>query len=165
MIARKFLAFVVLFAAVKFLCLKGVVKEDELLLRWSFDEGEGSNSQNLTEVGLEAILEQGSKWGSENNGTAKSGHSLDLSSGSGLATVLNDTRLQASNAFTYMFWFKSNGLPNDYSLLLSKRSGVYSSYFVQVDPGGSSLKTILRKYGVYYDTKAKKEKIDSTVKI
>ena len=43
-------------------------------------------------------------------------------------------------------------MPNDYSLLLSKRSQIFSSYFVQVDPGGSSLKTILRKYGVYYDT-------------
>ena len=152
MIARKFLAYLVLFAAGNFLCLKGVVKENDLLLRWSFDEGSGSNSQNLVGVGLEAILEQGSKWGVESNGTAKSGHSLDLSSGNGLATALNDTRLQASDHFTYMFWFKSNGVPNDYSLLLSKRSGIYSSYFVQVDPGGSSLKTILRKYGVYYDT-------------
>ena len=90
--------------------------------------------------------------GVETNGTAKSGYSLDLSSGSGRATVINETRLQASNAFTYMFWFKSNGIPSDYSLLLSKRSDTYSSYFVQVDPGGGSLKTILRKYGVYYDT-------------
>ncbi|HAY75806.1 MAG TPA: hypothetical protein DCY32_09035, partial [Opitutae bacterium] len=152
MIARKFLAYTVLFAAVNSLCLEGVVGEDDLLLRWSFDEGVGSNSQNTVGVGLEAILDEGSKWGVETNGTAKSGYSLDLSSGSGRATVINETRLQASNAFTYMFWFKSNGIPSDYSLLLSKRSGTYSSYFVQVDPGGGSLKTILRKYGVYYDT-------------
>ena len=43
--------------------------------------------------------------------------------------------LASDDGFTYMFWFKSNGVPNDYSLLLSKRSEIFSSYFVQVDPG------------------------------
>ena len=129
MIARKFLAYLVLFAAGNFLCLKAVVKEDDLLLRWSFDEGSGSNSQNLIGSGPNATFDQSSKWGAESNGTAKSGYSLDLSTGGGRATVVNDTRLQAKDGFTYMFWFKSNGVPNDYSLLLSKRSEIFSSYF------------------------------------
>ena len=134
------------------LSLWGVVNEDELLLRWSFDEGTGSVSQDLMGSGLGVILHPGSGWGAESNGTAKSGSSLDLSSGSGRGTVLHDPRLQASNDFTCMFWFKSSGIPNDFSQLISKRSDSISSYFVQIDQGGASLQTVMRKYGTYYDT-------------
>ena len=130
----------------------GVTRESDLLLRWSFDEGSGSSSQNLIGTGLDVILHPGATWGHESNGTAKSGYSLDLSSGTSRGSVLSDTRLQASNDFTYMFWFKSNGVPGDFSQLLSKRQGTFSSYFVQIDPGGGSLKTLFRKYGTYYDT-------------
>ena len=43
-----------------------------LLLRWSFDEGSSSNSQNLIGTGLNVILHPGVTWGNEANGTAKS---------------------------------------------------------------------------------------------
>ena len=55
----------VLYAAVNSLCMEGVVREDDLLLRWSFDEEVGSNSQNTIGVGLEAILDEGNKWESK----------------------------------------------------------------------------------------------------
>ena len=134
------------------MAVHGVTRESDLLLRWSFDEGSGSSSQNLIGTALDVILHPGATWGHESNGSAKSGFSLDLSSGTSRGSVLSDTRLQASNDFTYMFWFKSNGVPGDFSQLLSKRQGTFSSYFVQIDPGGGSLKTFFRKYGTYYDT-------------
>ena len=153
---RPFLPFCKLLLVASFsVAVHGVTRESDLLLRWSFDEGSGSSSQNLIGTGLDVILHPGATWGHESNGSAKSGFSLDLSSGTSWGTALSDTRLQASNNFTYMFWFKSNGVPNDFSQLLSKRQGTYSQgsqYFVQIDPGGGSLKTLFRKYGTYYDT-------------
>ena len=103
-------------------------------------------------MGLGATLHPGASWGHESNGTAKSHFSLDLSSGTSRASVLHDTRLQASDNFSYLFWFKSNGIPQDFAQLLSKRFNTFSSFFVQVNPGGGSLKTLFRKYGTYYDT-------------
>ena len=152
MIAQPFLAFVALLAVGVTTALHGVVREDKLVLRWSFDEGVGSNSQNLVGTGLDVVLQSGATWGNEQQGTAKSLHSLDLSTGSAYASAMNDTRLQARENFSYLFWFKSNGVPNEYSQLLSKRTESYSSYFVQIEPGGESLKSILRLYGTYHDT-------------
>ena len=54
-------------------------------------------------------------------------------------------------SFSYLFWFKSNGQPDSYSQLFSKKKDGYSSYFVQIEPDGKSLKTILRSFGTYYD--------------
>ena len=141
-----------LFLAIYCLSVNAVTRESDLLLRWSFDEGSGSNSQNLIGTGLDVILHPGVTWGNEANGTAKSRYSLDLSSGTSRASVIHDARLQASNDFSILFWFKSNGTPEDFAQLLSKRQGTFSSYFVQIDPNGGSLKTLFRKYGTYYDT-------------
>ena len=141
-----------LFLAISCLSVNAVTRESDLLLRWSFDEGSGSNSQNLIGTGLDVILHPGVTWGNEANGTAKSRYSLDLSSGTSRASVIHDARLQASNDFSILFWFKSNGTPEDFAQLLSKRQGTFSSYFVQIDPNGGSLKTLFRKYGTYYDT-------------
>ena len=113
----------------------GVTEESHLLLRWSFDEGSGSSAENSVGVGLGATLHPGASWGHESNGTAKSHYSLDLSSGTSRASVLHDTRLQASDNFSYLFWFKSNGIPQDFAQLLSKRFNTFSSFFVQVNPG------------------------------
>ena len=132
-----------LFLAISCLSVNGVTRESDLLLRWSFDEGSGSNSQNLIGTGLDVILHPGVTWGNEANGTAKSGYSLDLSSGTSRASVIHDARLQASNDFSILFWFKSNGTPEDFAQLLSKREGTFSSYFVQIDPNGGSLKLSL----------------------
>ncbi|MDG1138976.1 MAG: LamG domain-containing protein, partial [Opitutales bacterium] len=141
-----------LFLATASVGLFAVIKESELKLRWSFDEGVGSSASNQIGTGLDVILYPGVFWGHESNGTAKSGYALDLSNGASRGSVMHDTRLQANDDFSYMFWFKTNGIPDDYSQLLSKRQGTYSSYFVQVDPGGGTLKTLFRKYGKYYDT-------------
>ena len=94
-----------LFLAIFCLSVNGVTRESDLLLRWSFDEGSGSNSQNLIGTGLDVILHPGVIWGNEANGTAKSGYSLDLSSGTSRASVIHDARLQASNDFSILFWF------------------------------------------------------------
>ena len=52
--------------------------------------------------------------------------------------------LQARVGFTYMLWFKSNGLASDYSQILSKRDGTLSPYFIQVEQGGSGVKSLFR---------------------
>ena len=51
-----------LFLAIFCLSVNGVTRESDLLLRWSFDEGSGSNSQNLIGTGLDVILHPGVTW-------------------------------------------------------------------------------------------------------
>ena len=86
----------------------GSCKGDELLSRWSLDEGTGSvlTAGSYGQWSFGVILHPGSGWGVSLVGTAKSGFSLDLSSGSGRGTVLHDPRLQASNDFTCMLGLK-----------------------------------------------------------
>jgi len=141
-----------LFWALVPLGLTAVTQETYLKLRWDFDEGEGSSANNQIGPSLDVILHPGATWGHESNNTAKSGYALDLSTGTSRGSVLHDSRLQASNDFSFMLWFKTDGIPNDFSKVLSKTQDTYSSYFVQIDQGGGTLKTIFRKYGSYYDT-------------
>ena len=93
--------------------------QENLILRWSFDEGNGSNSQNLIGAGLDVLLHTGASWGSEANGTAKSGYSLDLSSGTSRGSVLHDERLQAT-ILLICYGSKINGMPTGFSQILSK---------------------------------------------
>ena len=53
---------------------------------------------------------------------------------------------------TFILLVQIKWTPEDFAQLLSKRQGTFSSYFVQIDPNGGSLKTLFRKYGTYYDT-------------
>ena len=85
------------------------------------------------------------------NNTAISKHSLNLQDGDGYTWSLAHDKIKATGVFSYLFWFKANGQPDAYSQLLSKKEDGYSSYFVQVEPDGLGLKTILRSYGTYYD--------------
>ena len=41
----------------------GVVKEQELLARWTFDEGNGSVAADATGGGLDLLLEDNARWG------------------------------------------------------------------------------------------------------
>ena len=60
-------------------------------------------------------------------------------------------RLEPTDSFSYLFWFKTNSQPDAFSQLLAKKDDTFSSYFVQVEPDGKSLKTIIRSFGEYYD--------------
>ena len=131
---------------------EGVVREQSLIARWSFDEGNGSVAVDSTGGGLDLLLSANAKWGSiDVNNTAISKHSLDLMNGDSYARVLAHEKLKANGVFSYLFWFKSNGQPDAYSQLLSKKKDGYSSYFVQIEPDGKSLKSIIRSFGTYYD--------------
>ena len=77
--------------------------------------------------------------------------SLGLSDGSSFARVPAHPNLQARVNFSLMLWFKSNGLPSDYSQLLAKRDGMLSPYFLQVEPGGAQIKSIFRFFASYVD--------------
>jgi hypothetical protein len=130
----------------------GVVRDGDLLVRWSFDEGNGSVANDVTGGGIDLLLSAYAKWGSVDvNNTAISKHSLNLMDGDSYARALAHDKLKAVGNFSFLLWFKSNGQPDSYSQLFSKKKDGYSSYFVQVEPDGKSLKTILRSFGTYYD--------------
>ena len=140
-----------LFGLVQFLSF-GVVRESDLRVRWTFDEGNGSVANDVTGGGVDLLLSAYAKWGSSDiNNTAISKHSLNLMDGDSYARALAHDKLKATGNFSYLLWFKSNGQPDSYSQLFSKKKDGYSSYFVQIEPDGKSLKTILRSFGTYYD--------------
>ncbi len=131
--------------------VSGIVRNDDLLVRWSFDEGNGTNSADVTGVGVNAKLE-GAGWGSGVNAMSK--FSLDLSDGMSYAHVNSHPNLQIRVGFSYMLWFKSNGQVDDYAQILSKRDGTLSSYFVQVDQGGGKVQSMVRFFATYIDNGA-----------
>ena len=152
MCLHKLISPIVCLALLAFSNLAGVVKKEELLARWTFDEGNGSVTNDVTGGGLDLLLSSNARWGSVDvNNTATSKHSLNLQDGDGYAWSLAHDKIKATGVFSYLFWFKANGQPDAYSQLLSKKEDGYSSYFVQVEPDGLGLKTILRSYGTYYD--------------
>ena len=152
MIARLIISLIPLcFVAVNFVS-KGVVKKEELLARWSFDEGNGSVSNNSSPTSPDAKLKDGAIWGTGVN--AMSRYSLDISSGNGYAKVPSHPNLQARMGFSFMLWFKSNGQVDDYAQILSKKEGTLSPYFVQVDPGGAQIRSMFRFFSNYIDNGA-----------
>ena len=148
MIIRILLCLIPLCLGIGTVVSEAIVKESDLLSRWSFDEGNGTTSVDMTGSGVNAILE-GAGWGVDLNAMSRS--SLDLSNGSSYARVPAHPNLQARVNFSIMLWFKSNGLPSDYSQLLSKRDGMLSPYFIQVEPGGAQIKSIFRFFADYVD--------------
>ena len=63
----------------------GVVKEQDLIVRWTFDEGSGSVTNDVTGGGLDLLLSANAKWGLESNQTAMSKSSLNLQAGDAYA--------------------------------------------------------------------------------
>ena len=111
---------------------QGVVRESDLLVRWTFDETNGTIASDASGNGIDARLNSAGLWG-----TGKSRGGLDLTSGTGYADAGPHPNLQARIDFSYALWFKPNGLPADWTQLLAKREGSYSPFFVQVDTGGT----------------------------
>ena len=128
-----------------------MVKEQDLIVRWTFDEGNGSVTNDVTGGGLDLLLSANAKWGLESNQTAMSKSSLNLQAGDAYAWSQAHDKIKAVGIFSYLLWFKTNGQPDAYTQLLSKKEDSYSSYFIQIEPDGRSLKTILRSYGSYHD--------------
>ena len=91
MIARTFLCLIPLLLGAGFSVSQAIVKDNELLGRWSFDEGNGTSSVEVSGSGVNAILE-GASWGSGDN--AMSRYSLDVSNGSSYARVPAHPNLQ-----------------------------------------------------------------------
>ena len=57
----------------------GVVREKDLAVRWTFDEGNGSVANDVTGGGIDLLLSAYAKWGSiDVNNTAVSKYSLNL---------------------------------------------------------------------------------------
>ena len=79
MIARNFIWLTALYFWMNFQILCGVVKESELLARWSFDEGNGTKSIEKSGSGVNDAILEGAGWSSGIN--AMSQFALDLSDG------------------------------------------------------------------------------------
>ena len=125
---------------------QGVVRESDLLVRWTFDETNGTIASDASGNGIDARLNSAGLWG-----TGKSRGGLDLTSGTGYADAGPHPNLQARIGFSYALWFKPNGLPADWTQLLAKREGSYSPFFVQVDTGGTYFRTYFRFMTSYVD--------------
>ena len=88
------------------------------------------------------------KWGNEENGNALSKFSMDISEGTGFAVLEGNRKFQVTSSYSILIWFKSNGLPDDYAQLLSKRESTNYSYLFQIKPGGTSLEALYRAEGL-----------------
>ena len=116
----------------------GLVKEDEILVRWAFDEGSGNIAADAYQKGLPAILNNDARWGNESDGSALSKHSLDLN-GSSFAVVEDDIRLDIGLEFSLLTWFKPRGSVESGTNLFNKFDGTNSSYFSKFLSSGKSL--------------------------
>ena len=125
----------------------GLVREESLLARWSFDEGNGSIVNDSVIGGSPLFMNLG-KWGNEENGNALSKFSMDISEGTGFAVLEGNRKFQVNSSYSILLWFKTNGLPDDYSQILSKRESTNYSYLFQIKPGGTSLEALYRAEGL-----------------
>jgi hypothetical protein len=131
----------------------GVVRNDDLLVRWTFDEGNGTIAHDATGNGVDATIYGGGQWGS-----GISGNALDLTGNSGWAEAGPHVNLKvlpavfpAQQNHTIALWFKSAATQQDWTQLLSKRENISSPYFVQFDQGGNSAKVYYRFQASYLD--------------
>ncbi|MDA0343667.1 MAG: LamG domain-containing protein, partial [Verrucomicrobia bacterium] len=146
MCLHKLISPIVCLALLGFSDLAGVVKKNDLLARWTFDEGNGSIASDSLNGGSPLFM-QGSNWGQEKDGHALSKFSMDISTGEGFALVEANRKFQVTSSYSIMLWFKTNGLPDDYAQLLSKRESTTYSYLFQINPGGTSLEALYRATG------------------
>ena len=126
----------------------GLVQQDKILLRWAFDEGNGTIVQDIVSNSTPLFLDPAANWGWEGNGTALSKYSLDISDAQAFAYAESNEMLLATQSFSQMIWFKTNGLPDDWSQLLGKREQLSFSYFTQINPGGETLESAFRVSGL-----------------
>ena len=124
----------------------GVVRNDDLLVRWTFDEGNGTVAQDATGNGVDATIKGSAQWGS---GISRS--ALDLTGNSGWAQAGPHDNLKGKPEHTIALWFKSTATQQGWAQLLCKREELYSYYFVQFDEGGNTANAYYRFQASYLD--------------
>ncbi|MBT4666762.1 MAG: LamG domain-containing protein, partial [Opitutae bacterium] len=124
----------------------GVVRNDDLLVRWSFDEGNGTVAQDVTGSGVDATIKGNAQWSS---GISRS--ALDLSGNSGWAQAGPHENLKGKPEHTIALWFKSMATQQGWSQLLCKREDLFSYYFIQFDEGGNTANAYYRFQAKYLD--------------
>ena len=127
--------------------LEGVVRNDDLLVRWTFDEGNGTVAHDATGNGVDATIYGSGQWGS---GISRS--ALDLTGNSGWAEAGPNDNLKAQGKYSIALWFKSSGSQQGWTQILSKRQDVFSPYFVQFDEDGDSIKIYHRFQADYVNS-------------
>ena len=110
--------------------VEGVVRKDDLLARWTFDEGNGTSAANVAGENIDATLRGAAQWG-----TGISRNALDLTGNSGWVEAGPHANLKAGKDHSIAIWFKSTQAQYDWTQLLAKRQDTFSPYFIQFDPG------------------------------
>ena len=125
----------------------GLVREDNLLIRWAFDEGNGTIVADSVSNSTPLFLDPAARWGEEADGNALSRYSLDISDAQAFAYAESSEMLHVTDSFSLLIWFKTNGLPDDWSQILGKREQLSFSYFTQINPGGETVESSYRLTG------------------
>lgn len=110
---------------------KSLEVPDGLLARWTFDEGKGQSSRDVTASGRAATLYGGTQWVEGRDGTALA---LDGSTGYADFGSTPDLNFAAGQAFTYTGWFKSH---DDNGLLVSQRHDQEEGAVIDIAIGNS----------------------------
>jgi len=110
---------------------KSLEVPDGLLARWTFDEGKGQSSRDVTASGRAVALYGGTQWVEGRDGAALA---LDGSTGYADFGSTPDLNFASGQAFTYTGWFKSN---DDNGLLVSQRHDQEEGAVIDIAIGNS----------------------------
>ena len=83
-----------------------MVREQNLIALWSFDEGNGSVAADVSGGGADLLLSANAKWGMESNDTAISKHNLNMMAGDSYGGNRAHDKFQANDSFSYLFWLQ-----------------------------------------------------------
>ena len=81
----------------------GVVRESDLLVRWTFDEGNGSVANDVTGGGVDLLLSAYANWGSSDINNTAISSSLNLMDSDSYARALAHDKLKATGNFLIFF--------------------------------------------------------------
>jgi len=109
---------------------KSVEVPDGLLARWTFDEGKGQSSRDVTASGRAATI-YGAQWVEGKDGTALTFDGASAYADFGSTPDLN---FAAGQAFTYTGWFKTT---DDYGALVSQRHDQEEGAVIDIAIGNS----------------------------
>ena len=125
----------------------GLVKDDNLLIRWAFDEGTGSIVADSVSNSTLFVSRSWQLVGKRRRWKCSSRFSLDISDAQAFAYAESNEMLHVTDSFSLLLWFKTNGLPDDWTQILGKREQLSFSYFTQINPGGETIESSFRLSG------------------
>ena len=138
----KLISPIICLALLGFSDLAGVVKKQDLVARWTFDEGNGSIADDSLNGGSPLFM-NGSSWGQEQDGNALSKFSMDISTGEGFAILEANRKFQVTSNRTASC-FGSKPMDCQMTMHNFEQAPVYHLLLsFQINPGGTSLEGTL----------------------